>query len=89
MIGAIALQPNRQRTTLIAYLYVALYVVLDWISLIQPSGEAIALGITPWNPPAGLSLAALLLESIGKPEAFRTSVLRLPKEERAYTSKKL
>ena len=64
MIGAIALQPNRQRTTLIAYLYVALYVVLDWLSLIQPAGEAIALGITPWNPPAGLSLAALLLRGI-------------------------
>jgi two-component system sensor kinase FixL len=40
------------------YLYVALYVLLDWLSLIQP----FALGITPWNPPAGLCLAMLLRE---------------------------
>lgn len=40
--------------------YLALYVVLDWMSLIHPSGAPSALGITPWNPPAGLSFALLL-----------------------------
>ena len=42
----------------LVYLYVALYVLLDWVSLIQP----FALGIAPWNPPAGLCLAMLLRE---------------------------
>ena len=37
--------------------YVALYVTLDWLSLIQPF---VALGITPWNPPAGLGFALFL-----------------------------
>lgn len=36
--------------------YVALYLLLDRVSLIQP----FAFGITPWNPPAGLCFAALL-----------------------------
>lgn len=40
--------------------YLALYIVLDWMSLIHPSGAPSALGITPWNPPAGLSFALLL-----------------------------
>ena len=38
--------------------FLALYVALDWISVIEPFGE---LGITPWNPPAGLIFAAFLL----------------------------
>jgi signal transduction histidine kinase len=37
--------------------YVAAYVVLDWVSFIDPIG---AFAITPWNPPPGLSLAFLL-----------------------------
>ena len=37
--------------------YVVLYVALDWISFIDPLGP---LGITPWNPPPGLSLFLLL-----------------------------
>ena len=37
--------------------YVVLYVALDWISNIDPLGP---LGITPWNPPPGLSLFLLL-----------------------------
>jgi two-component system sensor kinase FixL len=37
--------------------YVVGYVALDWISFISPIG---AFGITPWNPPPGLSLAFLL-----------------------------
>lgn len=40
--------------------YLALYILLDWMSLIHPSGAPSALGITPWNPPAGLSFALLL-----------------------------
>ena len=40
----------------VAVAYVALYVALDWVSFIHPVG---ALGITPWNPPPGLSLAFL------------------------------
>ncbi len=39
-------------------LYLALYVALDWLSLIEPFG---ALGIAPWNPAAGLSFALFLL----------------------------
>ena len=39
-------------------LYIGLYVALDWISLIEPFG---ALGIAPWNPPAGLTFTLLLL----------------------------
>ena len=40
--------------------YLALYIALDWVSLIHPTGAPGALGITPWNPPAGLSFALLL-----------------------------
>jgi signal transduction histidine kinase len=63
MTRAIAIA-SRQRASLRVYAYVALYVALDWVSLIQPSGESIALGITPWNPPAGLGFAALLLRGL-------------------------
>jgi len=38
--------------------YLALYLALDWISLLDPIG---AVDITPWNPPAGLTFALLLL----------------------------
>lgn len=38
--------------------YLVLYVLLDWISYIHP---VLPVGITPWNPPPGLSLAFLLL----------------------------
>ena len=37
--------------------YLALYVLLDWLSWIQPYN---GLDITPWNPPPGLTLALLL-----------------------------
>lgn len=36
--------------------YVCSYVLLDWISYVQP---VLKLGITPWNPQAGLTLAFL------------------------------
>src|SRR5215472_5695520 len=39
-------------------LYVAGYVLLDWISLIQPYAP---FGISPWNPGTGLSFALVLL----------------------------
>ena len=38
--------------------YVAAYVLLDWVSFVDPIAR---LGITPWNPPPGLSLALILL----------------------------
>jgi PAS domain S-box-containing protein len=41
-----------------ALVYVALYVLLDWFSYVQP---VLKLGITPWNPQAGLTLAFLLM----------------------------
>lgn len=37
--------------------YVAAYVALDWASYVHPVSP---LGITPWNPPAGLSLFFLM-----------------------------
>ncbi|MCW5772810.1 MAG: MASE1 domain-containing protein, partial [Rhodospirillaceae bacterium] len=37
--------------------YLVIYAALDWISLIDPASP---FGITPWNPPAGLSFALLL-----------------------------
>lgn len=40
-----------------AALYLGLYVLLDWLSYVQP---VIKLGITPWNPQAGLTVAFLL-----------------------------
>lgn len=38
--------------------YLACYVLLDWVSFIHPIAS---LGITPWNPPTGLSVALVLL----------------------------
>jgi two-component system, LuxR family, sensor kinase FixL len=49
---------GRLRTAGGVVLYLALYVALDWISLIEPFG---ALGIAPWNPPAGLTFVLFLL----------------------------
>jgi two-component system, LuxR family, sensor kinase FixL len=42
----------------IACAYLAGYVLLDWLSDVHPFGS---LGITPWNPPTGLSFALILL----------------------------
>ncbi len=55
---AAAALPGLPRLALGIALYLALYVALDWISLIEPFGT---LGIAPWNPSAGLSFALLLL----------------------------
>jgi signal transduction histidine kinase len=37
--------------------YLALYLFLDWVSYVYPFGP---LGITPWNPPPGLSMFVVL-----------------------------
>jgi two-component system sensor kinase FixL len=42
----------------IAVTYLAIYVLLDWISYVHPFGSS---GITPWNPQTGLSFALVLL----------------------------
>jgi signal transduction histidine kinase len=42
----------------IALAYLAGYVLLDWLSYVHPFGS---FGITPWNPPTGLSFALILL----------------------------
>ena len=42
----------------IGLVYLAGYVLLDWISFIEPVAS---LGITPWNPPPGSSFALVLL----------------------------
>ena len=38
--------------------YLAVYVLLDWISFIEPYGP---FAITPWNPNTGLSIAVVLM----------------------------
>jgi len=45
----------------IGLVYLAGYVLLDWVSFVHPVA---ALGITPWNPPPGLSIALILLFGI-------------------------
>jgi two-component system, LuxR family, sensor kinase FixL len=42
----------------IALAYLAGYVLLDWLSYVHPFAT---FGITPWNPPTGLSFAMILL----------------------------
>jgi two-component system sensor kinase FixL len=42
----------------IALVYLASYVLLDWVSYIHPIAS---FGITPWNPPPALSFALILL----------------------------
>ena len=42
----------------IAIAYLAGYVLLDWLSYVHPFAS---FGITPWNPPTGLSFALILL----------------------------
>lgn len=42
----------------IALAYLAGYVLLDWLSYVHPYA---AFGITPWNPPTGLSFTLILL----------------------------
>lgn len=46
-----------RRGAVVAGLYLVLYVLLYWLSYARP---LLTLGITPWNPQAGLTLAFLL-----------------------------
>lgn len=43
---------------LVGFVYLAGYVLLDWVSFIEPFSP---LGITPWNPSTGLSFVLILL----------------------------
>lgn len=59
--GNVAEVPSRlwnYRTATVAAGYLAFYILLDWLSYVQP---VLKLGITPWNPQAGLTLAFLLV----------------------------
>jgi signal transduction histidine kinase len=62
-----------QRAT--AGVYLTLYIVLDWLSYVQP---VLKLGITPWNPQAGLTLAFLVI--YGPRWAFVTAAAALLSE---------
>jgi signal transduction histidine kinase len=55
-----ALQVTAIRTPLLLIAYFGVYLALDWASYVYP---VVPLGITPWNPPTGLSL--FLLMSVG------------------------
>lgn len=67
---------ERTHASILVPAYIALYVALDWISFIQPAGGAIALGITPWNPAAGLSLAVVLFRGLSfAPAVFVAALL--------------
>src|SRR5579863_3493389 len=43
---------------IVGLLYLPAYVVLDWVSFIEPYAP---FGITPWNPNTGLSFVLVLL----------------------------
>ena len=61
------------RLRLVVVAYVGVFILLDWASLIDRSSP---LGITPWNPPAGLSFALLLRFGWGfAPAVFAAVVL--------------
>lgn len=53
--GSSAAPPRHRVVVLCAYF--AAYLFVDWASYVYP---VVPLGITPWNPPAGLSMALLL-----------------------------
>ena len=58
MVADIHSKPWDRRELVAACAYLASFVVLDWTSYVQP---VLKLGITPWNPQDGLTLAVLLL----------------------------
>ena len=49
---------NTGRNVFIVTIYVLAYVLLDWVSYINP---VLPFAITAWNPPPGLSLALLII----------------------------
>jgi two-component system sensor kinase FixL len=58
MTKAMALRRLLTNPLLLAIAYIALYVLLDLVSYIMP---VLPLGISPWNPPPGLTLFVLLV----------------------------
>lgn len=56
-VAAPLLRRWNYRTWGAATAYIVLYVLCDWLSYVQP---VLKLGITPWNPQAGLTLIFLL-----------------------------
>lgn len=54
--------PTRRRAWLASAVYVLAYLLLDWASHIEPHA---LLGISPWDPPAGLSVALLVTYGLG------------------------
>lgn len=66
--GSGAAAPARLRAMAVGAGYVALYLALDWASYIYPLQP---LGVTPWNPPPGLTMALLLTRGVAwAPLAF-------------------
>ena len=59
-LGRLTVPPKA--AALIGFAYLVLYVALDRVSYVDPMGP---LGITPWNPPPGLSLFLLLRFGMG------------------------
>ncbi len=59
-------------TTGFALIYIVLYLALDRISFIEALH---GVDITPWNPPAGLTLALLMVEGLGFLPAALAAVL--------------
>ncbi len=61
MLQAIARNNTREmpapRYLAFGFIYLAVYVVLDWLSFVDPLG---AFGVTPWNPTTGVSIALVL-----------------------------
>lgn len=53
----LAFQPRPTQPWLVCALYVAAYLLLDWVSFIRPLQ---GLNITPWNPQPALAVALLL-----------------------------
>lgn len=49
------------RQGLIGFAFLVAYVGLDYVSYVKPYRD---MGITPWNPPAGLAIALMFLEGL-------------------------
>ncbi|HEX9462344.1 MAG TPA: ATP-binding protein [Alphaproteobacteria bacterium] len=59
--STVALRHPQLFRVLASLVFIGVYVALDWVSVIEPFGE---LGITPWNPPAGLIFALFLAQGL-------------------------
>jgi signal transduction histidine kinase len=53
-----AVEPRRLPTAVLGLGYLVIYVLLDWISFVEPYGP---FAITPWNPNTGLGVALILM----------------------------